>query len=67
MYQVLAYAMRYGCDTVALAYPMPSGVEPTFQVPPVFRIDACDGARNITVELKLVRLWPDAAAKALPG
>jgi len=37
IYQMLAYAMRYGCDSVDLVYPRPCGMSPSAK-PPVFRI-----------------------------
>ena len=58
VYQLLAYAMRYGCKTLELAYPMSDGMAALIP-PPAFRIlTAGGGPKNeIVVTVKLVPLW----------
>jgi 5-methylcytosine-specific restriction enzyme subunit McrC len=58
VYQLLAYAMGYGCSALELAYPMPedSVAEPT---PPVFKIltTVVGQTKEIVVTVKLIPLW----------
>lgn len=56
VYQLLAYALRYGCSSLELAYPRPPATE-SFSAPPVFKLQAAGQASNITIKVKLVPLW----------
>ncbi len=56
VYQLLAYALRYGCTSLELAHPRPSATE-SFSVPPVFQLQAAGQASDITIKVKLVPLW----------
>jgi 5-methylcytosine-specific restriction enzyme subunit McrC len=58
VYQLLAYAMRYGCSALELVYPMPDGLE-TQLPPPAFKILTAGGDQNteIVVTVKLIPLW----------
>lgn len=58
VYQLLAYAMRYGCDALELVYPMPDGSDAHIP-PPAFKImTACnDQNSEIVVTVKLIPLW----------
>ena len=62
VYQLLAYALRYGCTSLELAYPRPSGNE-NFVHLPVFKIQAEGLVGSITIKVKLVPLWPASAAE----
>ena len=57
IYQLLAYALRYGCTSLELAYPQPVGPEPSGRRPPVFTLQAADRIGSITIRTKLVPLW----------
>jgi 5-methylcytosine-specific restriction enzyme subunit McrC len=56
VYQLLSYALRYGCTVLELAYPMPFGHE-NFVRPPVFRLHAAGLGDSVTIKVKLVPLW----------
>jgi 5-methylcytosine-specific restriction enzyme subunit McrC len=56
VYQLLAYALRYGCVSLELAHPRPSATE-SFPAPPVFKLQAAGQASDITIKVKLVPLW----------
>jgi 5-methylcytosine-specific restriction enzyme subunit McrC len=58
VYQLLAYAMRYRCTTLELAYPIPDGMAAVIP-PPAFRILTAGGGltNEIVVTVKLVPLW----------
>lgn len=56
VYQMLAYAIRYGCTTLELAYPMPVDNK-SFGRPPVLSIQAASLSRTVTIKVKLVPLW----------
>lgn len=58
IYQLLAYAWRYGCTTLELAYPMPDALDEHI-LEPVFDIN--DGfGDSVRVRLKLIPLWSRA-------
>lgn len=56
VYQLLAYALRYGCTSLELAHPRPSTTE-SFPHPPAFKLQAAGLTGNITINVKLVPLW----------
>lgn len=56
VYQLLAYALRYGCTALELAYPQPSGTENSVR-PPVFKLQVAGLVGSITIKVKLVPLW----------
>lgn len=56
VYQLLSYALRYGCTSLELAYPRQSATE-SYPAPPVFKLQAAGQASDITIKLKLVPLW----------
>lgn len=58
VYQLLAYAIRYGCSALELVYPMPEGLVAHMH-PPFFRIpNSVDGQdKEIGVTVKLIPLW----------
>jgi len=58
VYQLLAYAMRYGCSALELVYPMPDGLD-TQPPPPAFKISAAGDDQNseIVVTVKLIPIW----------
>ncbi len=60
VYQLLAYAMGYGCASLELAYPMPAGSESVGQ-PPAFKLQAAGWGGTVTINLKLVPLRSAAA------
>lgn len=62
VYQLLAYALRYGCSVLELAYPMPLGQD-NFGRPPAFRLQAAGLGESISIKVKLVPLW----SAATPG
>lgn len=54
MYQMLAYAVRYECNSIELVYPRPPGLSSSI-MPPVFRIEVPnhrDSAINVRVRLE---------------
>lgn len=53
VYQLLAYALRYGCTSLELAYPQPVSTE-NFVRPPVFKLQAAGLAGSVTIKVKLV-------------
>lgn len=58
VYQLLAYAMRYGCSALELVYPMPDGL--AAHLPPLaFKIMTAGDDQNseIVVTVKLIPLW----------
>jgi 5-methylcytosine-specific restriction enzyme subunit McrC len=55
VYQLLAYAIAYGCKDLQLVYPAPDGL-PADAMPPVFTIDAASLAAPVTVRVRTVRL-----------
>lgn len=59
LYQLLAYALRYGCSVLELAYPTPFDQE-NLGRPPVFRLQAAGLGEPITIKVKLVPLWSAA-------
>ena len=60
VYQLLAYALRYGCTSLELAYPQPVGAE-NFARPPVFKLQAAGLDGSVTIKVKLVPLWSATA------
>lgn len=62
VYQLLAYALRYGCTSLELAYPRPSGTENFVQLP-VFKLQAAFLVGSITIKVKLVPLWSASASE----
>lgn len=56
VYQLLAYAVRYGCTSLELAHPQPSATE-SFPAPPVFKLQSAGQPIDITITVKLVPLW----------
>jgi 5-methylcytosine-specific restriction enzyme subunit McrC len=58
VYQLLAYAVRYGCTDLELAYPMPEGSN-AHTVTPRFELTAADFGLTgkITITVKLIPLW----------
>jgi 5-methylcytosine-specific restriction enzyme subunit McrC len=58
VYQLLAYAVRYGCTDLELAYPMPKGSN-AHTVTPRFELTAADFGLTgkITITVKLIPLW----------
>lgn len=59
IYQMMAYALRYGCDRLELVYPRPVDVcasdkLPTFEIP----LAMSGHARSIQVQVKMIDLWP---------
>lgn len=58
VYQLLAYAMRYGCSALELVYPMPDGLVSQLP-PPAFKISTAGDDQNteIVVTVKLIPLW----------
>lgn len=65
VYQLLAYAMRYDCRSLELAYPMPIGTEGVKVVVPVFKLQAAAVSSSIMISVILVPLWSDAALDSL--
>ncbi len=62
VYQLLTYALRYGCTALELVYPMPEGMEssqlqPTFDLVPASYVHA----EKIQIKLRLIPLWADAS------
>jgi 5-methylcytosine-specific restriction enzyme subunit McrC len=55
VYQLLAYALGYGCTSLELAYPQPVGTE-NFVRPPVFKLQAAGWVGSVTVKVKWVPL-----------
>jgi 5-methylcytosine-specific restriction enzyme subunit McrC len=62
VYQLLAYALRYGCTSLELAYPQPSDTE-NFVPPPMFKLQAAGLVGSITITVKLVPLWSALASE----
>ena len=62
VYQLLAYAMRYECRSLELAYPMPIGTD-GFEQPPVFQLQSAGLGSTVVISVKLVPLW----SAAVPG
>ncbi len=62
VYQLLAYAMRYGCKALELSYPMPDGMDGR-QAPPTFELATAGQStqEKIVVTVKLVPLWARSA------
>jgi 5-methylcytosine-specific restriction enzyme subunit McrC len=56
VYQLLAYALRYGCTSLELAHPRPVTTE-SFPAPPAFKLQVAGQAGDITITVKLVPLW----------
>lgn len=56
VYQLLAYAMRYGCSSLELAYPQPVDTENLMRLP-VFKLQAAGLVGSVTIKVKLVPLW----------
>jgi 5-methylcytosine-specific restriction enzyme subunit McrC len=61
VYQLLAYAMRYECRSLELAYPMPIGTD-GFQLLPVFELLSAGLSSTVVVRVKLVPIWSAAAS-----
>jgi len=61
VYQLLAYAMRYDCRSLELAYPMPIGTD-GFEQPPVFELLSAGLSSTVVVRVKLVPIWSAAAS-----
>jgi 5-methylcytosine-specific restriction enzyme subunit McrC len=61
VYQLLAYAARYGCTSLELAYPQPVGTD-DFTQPPVFKLQAAGPLGTVAITIKLVPLWSAAAS-----
>lgn len=61
VYQLLAYAARYGCTSLELAYPQPVGTQ-DFTRPPVFKLQATGLQGSVEIHVKLVPLWSAAAS-----
>ncbi len=59
VYQLLAYAIRYECTSLELAYPMPLGSDKC-ERPPLFRLQAADWGGTVSIKVKLVPLWAGA-------
>ncbi len=60
VYQLLAYAVRYGCNSLELVYPQPDRHTHS-KCPPSFRLQA-DGLTGIlTIKVKLLPLWLTAS------
>jgi 5-methylcytosine-specific restriction enzyme subunit McrC len=57
VYQLLAYATRYGCTNLELAYPMPDG-EKVQIAPPTFKISSSgnDVSKALEIKIKLVSI-----------
>lgn len=57
VYQLLAYASRYGCTNLELAYPMPDG-EKAQLAPPTFKISSSvnDLSKALEIKIKLVSI-----------
>jgi 5-methylcytosine-specific restriction enzyme subunit McrC len=57
VYQLLAYATRYGCTNLELAYPMPDG-EKVQIAPPTFKISSAgnDVSKALEIKIKLVSI-----------
>ena len=62
VYQLLAYALRYGCTSLELAYPQQSGTENSVR-PPVFKLQVAGLVGSITIKVKLVPLWSRTASE----
>lgn len=60
VYQLLAYAVRYGCNMLELVFPMPDGMA-GHQAPPTFHLIVPDRDDDITVKVRLVPLWMEEA------
>lgn len=62
LYQLLAYALRYGCTALELAYPTPHDFGARASPLPVFNVAASQPglATDLTVKVKLIPLWPQA-------
>ncbi len=63
LYQLLAYAMRYGCTSLELAYPHPVDIE-SFGQPPVFKLQTACLVGTITIRVRLLPLWSEVAPEA---
>ncbi len=63
--QLPAYALRYGCTALELAFPMPDGMDAR-QVPPTFDLVSAGQDRTVTVKVKLLPLWTQGAS-SIPG
>lgn len=62
VYQLLAYALRYGCTSLELAYPQQVGTENSLR-PPVFKLQAAGMVGSVTIKVKLVPLWSARASE----
>lgn len=63
VYQLLAYALRYGCTSLELVYPQPDGTQ-TCSPPPAFQLQAGgDMLGSVTIKVKLVPLWSTNASE----
>ncbi len=60
VYQLLAYALRYDCRSLELAYPMPVGTD-ELAPSPVFQIPAATLGGAVVIGVKLIPLWSAAA------
>jgi len=62
VYQLLAYALRYGCTALELAYPMPHDFVVDASSLPIFNVVASQSgmAADLTVTVKLIPLWQQA-------
>jgi 5-methylcytosine-specific restriction enzyme subunit McrC len=59
VYQLLAYAMRYGCRRLELVYPMPAGASQVVIDGTQFTIDTgLQTGGPISIRVKAVPLWP---------
>lgn len=56
IYQMLAYALRYGCTELELVYPQPIGTD-SFGKPPAFKVKTMGQMGIVTITVKLVPLW----------
>ena len=63
LYQMLAYAMRYGCTSLELAYPHSVDIE-SFGQPPVFKLQTPGLVGTITITVRLLPLWSEVAPEA---
>ncbi|MDP4300027.1 McrC family protein [Leptothrix discophora] len=63
-YQLLAYALRYGCTSLELAYPRPSELV-NLRRSPVFKLMTAELEGDITITVKLVPLWSDDSSDSI--
>lgn len=60
VYQLLAYAMRYDCRSLELAYPMPIGTEGLKRAP-MFKLQTTALGSGVVISVRLVPLWSAVA------